>query len=349
MKYLPLLFLIIIGIAGCSSKSKSNRKPVTNIQITPSNNIISHGNDFTINISSRVTKPKIKEIKLFIGNTLAETSNKPEFSVKINSSDFLPGRLTLKTIATNEKEKSGTNYVYITVLSDIQPQQLAYKIEGRLPHNTSYYTQGLEFYDNKLYEGTGNHGESAIYIYNPETQKQFNTFELDDKYFGEGITILNGRLYQLTYKARKGFVYDAGTFEKIDEFSYSSKEGWGLTNDGTHLIMSDGSSNLFFINPDTYKVEKTLQVTFPNGFVNNLNELEYVDGVIYANIWTTQTIAKIDASNGKVLAFIDMSGLLPVTNTSRVDVLNGIAFHKNQNLFYVTGKWWPYMFKVRFE
>jgi glutamine cyclotransferase len=349
MKYLPIIFLIIIGIAGCSSKSNLNRKPVTNIKITPSNNVISHGNDFTVNISSRVTKPKIKEIKLYIGNKLVETSNQPEFSVKISSTEYLPGRITLKTIATNEKDKTGTNYVYVNILSDIEPRQLTYKIEGRLPHNTSYYTQGLEFFDGKMYEGTGNHGESAIYIYNPETQKEFNSFELDDQYFGEGITILNGRLYQLTYKARKGFVYDAVSLEKIDEFSYSSKEGWGLTNDGKHLIMSDGSSNLFFINPDTYKVEKTLQVSFPKGFVQNLNELEYVDGVIYANIWTTQTIAKIDASNGKVLAFIDMKGLLPATNNSRVDVLNGIAYHKKENLFYVTGKWWPYMFKVRFE
>ncbi|MDA3879504.1 MAG: glutaminyl-peptide cyclotransferase [Prolixibacteraceae bacterium] len=349
MKYFPIIILFLIGIAGCSSKSNSNRKPVTNIQISHSNNIISSGNDFTINISSRVTKPKIEKIELYLNNELIETSSDASFSVNISSKNYLPGKHIIKTVATNENNKTGINSVYVNILSDIKPEKISYKIIDRLPHNESYYTQGLEIYNGKIYEGTGNYGESGIFVYNPANGNLYNEYNNENQYFGEGISILNGKLYQLTYKAQKGFVYNVETLEKIDEFSYSNKEGWGLTNDGNYLIMSDGSSQLFFINPNNYKVEKTLYVTHPGGFVNNLNELEYVDGVIYANIWTTQTIAKIDADNGKVLAFIDMSGLLPTTLRSHIDVFNGIAYDKNEDLFYVTGKWWPYLFKVRFK
>lgn len=349
MRYLPILILFLIGIAGCSSKSNSGRKPVTNIQISPSNSIITHGNDFTINISSRVSKPKVKKIDLYINDELVESSSESSFSVQIQSINYLPGKHTIKTIAVNEKEQTGTNYVYVNILSDIKPQQMTYKIIERLPHNTSFYTQGFEFKDEILYEGTGNYGESGIFIYNTDKQTIKKELMLENRYFGEGITILDNKLYQLTYKAQKAFVYNAQTLEKIDEFTYSNKEGWGLTNNGKYLIMSDGSAQLFFINPTNYKVEKTLYVTHPGGIVQNLNELEYVDGIIYANIWTSRTIAKIDATNGKVLAFIDMNGILPLTNNAEVDVFNGIAYHKNENLFYVTGKWWPYIFKVRFE
>ena len=160
---------------------------------------------------------------------------------------------------------------------------------------------------------------------------------------------MNDKIYQLTYKAQKGFVYDVNTFEKIGEFTFASKEGWGLTNNGELLIMSDGTSKISYIDPENFKVVKSIEVSFPDGFVNNLNELEYVDGVIYANIWTSEKIVKFDAETGKVMAFINMNGLLTNFNAQRVDVLNGIAYHPDEQLFYVTGKWWPRVFKVVFE
>ena len=346
---LVLLLTLIIGFTSCSSKSNPDRKPVTNIQITPSNNVITYGNEITINLASRITKPKVVSIALYIDDNLVQSSNKETFSTKINSKHYLPGQHTIRTIAKNSSEKTGTNSISILIVSDIEPEKLSYTISEVLPHDTKNYTEGFEFYNDILYESTGNYGESFVYSYLPENKKIISSLKIDDKYFGEGITILKDKLYQLTYKAQKGFVYNVKTFEKIDEFSFKSKEGWGLTNNGKSLIMSNGTSKIFYINPETFEIEKTIDVTYPKGLLKNINELEYVDGVIYANIWTTQTIVKLEAETGRVLAFIDMSGLLSTINVSDVDVLNGIAYKPNENLFYITGKWWPNMYKVKFK
>lgn len=343
-----IIIVMLIGFIGCSSSSTA-RKPVTNILITPSNNIVVYGNEFTITVQSKIIKPRIEEIEIYINNQLIEKVKSSSATITLNSKDFSTGKHTIKTIAKNEDNKTGINYASFSIFSDIQPKQLTYQLISRLPHNTANYTQGLEFYDNKLYEGTGNYNESYIYVYNPENQKIYNSLKIDVQYFGEGITILNNKLYQLTYKAQKGFVYDAVTLEKLNEFTFASKEGWGLTNDGNHLIMSDGSSSLIYINPENFQIEKKINVCTPTGFVSNINELEYVDGVIYANIWTTQTIVKIEEKTGRVLAFIDMNGLMNNLTNHRIDVFNGIAYEPNEKLFYVTGKWWPYIFKITFE
>ena len=342
------IFIILVGFTACSSKTNTARKPVTNILITPSNKTVVYGNDFTIDVQSRITKPEITEIELYINNILIEKSTFHQFTQTLNSLQFLPGQYSIRTVAKNSKGAIGTNFNTFSIVSDIQPEQLSYRVVEHLAHNTKNYTQGLEFYQGKLYEGTGNHGESYVYCYDPKTGKEFKQLKLDDQYFGEGITILNNRLYQLTYKAKKGFVYDVNTFEKIEEFTFLSKEGWGLTNDGEYLIMSDGSSKVTYINPNTYKVEKTIEVSHPGGFVGSINELEYVDGVIYANVWPGETIVKFESNTGRVLAFIDMRGLLSNFNVGHIDVLNGIAYEPNEKLFYVTGKWWPRMFKVKF-
>jgi len=342
------ILIILIGFTGCSS-STATRKPVTNIQITPSNNTIVYGNEFTITVQSKLNKPRIVEIEIYINNQLVEKVKSSSASITLNSKDFSTGKHTIKTIAKNQDNKIGINYASISIFSDLQPKQLSYHLKGTFTHNTSYYTQGLEFYNNKLYEGTGNYDESFIYVYNPENKKIDQSLKIDVQYFGEGITILNNKLYQLTYKAQKGFVYDVFTLEKISEFSFASKEGWGLTNDGKNLIMSDGSSSLYFIHPENFQIEKKIDVSTPLAFISNINELEYVDGVIYANIWTTQSIVKIEAKTGRVLAFIDMTGLMNNLTNHRIDVLNGIAYEPNEKLFYVTGKWWPSMFKVIFE
>lgn len=343
------LLLIIIGFTNCSSKSKPARKPVTNIQISPSNKVITYGNEFTINLTSRVSKPKVISIDLFIDNQLIETSNNETFSVTLNSKDFLPGQHIIHTVAKNSAEKVGKNYINISIVSDIEPEKLTYKVVKTLRHNTKYFTEGFEFYNDKLFESTGNYGESFIYVYHPEIEKIYTSLKLPDQYFGEGITVLNNKLYQLTYKSHKGFIYDANNFEKLGEFTFNSDEGWGLTNDGKYLIMSDGTSKITYIDPNSFKIVKIITVTYPKGLLKNINELEYVNGVFYANIWTTQTIVKFDAETGRVLAFIDMKGLLDNLPYGKIEVLNGIAYNEKEGLFYITGKWWPYMFKVKFE
>ncbi|MFA9391459.1 MAG: glutaminyl-peptide cyclotransferase [Prolixibacteraceae bacterium] len=342
------LIIIIIGFSGCSS-STTSRKPVTNIQITPSNNVVVYGNEFSIVVQSKIVRPKITELTLYLNNKLIKQSTDPDFSVSINSKEYTTGKYSIKTVAKNEDGKIGVNYSSISIISDITPKKLGYKLHGQLPHNTSYYTEGLEFYKGKLYEGTGNYGESYVTFYKPNSIKNIKSHKNDKQYFGEGITILDEKLYQLTYKSKKGFIYEPETLEKIAEFNFDSKEGWGLTNDGIHLIMSNGSSIISFINPKNFKVEKTIEVSTPTGFVSNINELEYLDGVIYANIWTTQTIAKIEASTGRVLAFINMEGILTNLKNKRIDVMNGIAYEPEQQLFYITGKWWPYLYQVTFE
>lgn len=342
------LFVLIIGFCACSS-STNDRKPVTNILISPSNNGVVFGNEISIQLESKISPSNIETIEVYFNNQLIETLYEPAGNVKIDTKKYTTGRHSIRTIATLKNQKKGINYATVAVVSDIEPIQGSFKLEGSLAHNIEYYTQGFEFYQGKLYEGTGNYGSSFIYVYNPENEKIYQYLKLDDQYFGEGITILNNLLYQITYKEQKGFVYNIENLEKIKEFSFSSKEGWGLTNNGQWLIMSNGTSVLNYIDPENFQVVKTLEVSTSKGFVNNLNELEYVDGNIYANIWTTNTIVKIDEKTGRVLAFFNMDSLLEhLDNQNRVDVFNGIAYHPGEKLFYVTGKWWPKMFKLDF-
>lgn len=342
-----LLFILLTSIFACSSSS--TQKPVTNIQISPSKTAFPIESTFKINISSRYKKPSIKKIDVFINNKLIHTENSHQFSFTIDTKDYLPGKYTIKTIAYNKKGNTGENNISFNVVSDIVPNKMSYKIIETLAHNTKFYTQGFEFYKGILYEGTGNYNKSYIYEYSSDLHTINKQIKLDKQYFGEGITILNDKIYQLSYKSQKGFVYDVNTFALINEFTFESKEGWGLCNDGQHLIMSDGTSQITYLNPNNFKVEKTLHVSSNQGLIKNINELEYVDGVIYANIWTTETIVKFDAQTGKVLSFINMSNLLQPYTNLQVDVLNGIAYNKSENLFYITGKWWPYIFKVQFE
>lgn len=350
MKRLIFIFyIILVGFSACSS-STNQRKPVTNIQISPSNHPVVFGNEFTIELESKIDPSKIESIEIYFNNQLIETLYEPSGKVSIDSKEFSTGKHTIRTVASNKQQKQGINYYTVSIVSDLEPIQGTFQLLGTLPHNTAHYTQGLEFYGDRLYEGTGNYGESYIYAYHPEKQSNVSSVKLDDQYFGEGITIMNGLLFQITYKEQKAFVYDLNTLQKIKEFSFTSKEGWGLCNNDTLLIMSNGSSVLSFINPENFQTLKTIEVSTPKGFVQNINELEYVNGFIYANIWTTNTIVKIEAATGRVLAFYNMDELIHhLDNRHRVDVFNGIAYHHREKVFYVTGKWWPKMFKVRFN
>jgi glutamine cyclotransferase len=348
-RFLISVLTLTVVITGCSSKSNYSRKPVTNIQITPSNKIVVTGNDFSISFHTKLKEGKIKQIELFVDNQLITTTSELDYSVNLNSKNFLPGDHSIRVVALKTDGMSSTNYSSILITSDIKPQSLNFKIVNTYSHNPTYFTEGFEFYKGILFEGTGDYGTSYISSYNPNNGKIISSLKIDNQYFGEGITILNGKMYQLTYKTHIGFIYNVNTFEKEGEFSFSSNEGWGLTNDGKNLIMSDGTSKIHFINPSDFKIIKTIEVCDNNGIIDNINELEYVDGIIYSNIWGKNTILKIDASNGKVLAYINMEGLLPLLNSSNIDVLNGIAYNQVEKTFYVTGKYWPKIFSVHFE
>ncbi len=223
-----------------------------------------------------------------------------------------------------------------------------YEILHTYPHDPGAFTQGLIYHDGFLYESTGLLGQSTLRKVELETGAVIQLHALPDDVFGEGLTLLNRRLYQVTWQSHLGFVYDQHTFKLLQTFEYPT-EGWGLAHDGQRLIMSDGSATLHFLDPETLEETGTLEVTDLDGNpVPRLNELEVIQGQIYANIWPTDRIARIDLHTGQVTAWIDLAGLLDVRNLSQpVDVLNGIAYDTQGDRILVTGKWWPTVFHIR--
>ncbi|HXD76573.1 MAG TPA: glutaminyl-peptide cyclotransferase [Puia sp.] len=239
---------------------------------------------------------------------------------------------------------------------DNSPRALDFTVMKLLPHDTAAFTEGLLFHDGQLYESTGTDSDmpedrkSLFGIVDTTTGKIRPKVELDrKKYFGEGIAFIDGKVYQLTYKTKVGFVYDANTFKKLGEFTFPSTEGWGMTTNGVDLIMSDGTSNISYLTPGTFRLAKTLPVTDNNGPVGNVNELELVGGYIYANQWQTNYILKIDTVSGKVVGRANLDALVTEARNKFAgsDVLNGIAYNPASGLFYVTGKLWPDIYEIR--
>lgn len=232
------------------------------------------------------------------------------------------------------------------------PTVLNYSILAIYPHDTASYTQGLIWENNMLYEGTGLYKVSKLRINELKTGKATKSINLPNDIFGEGITLLNGKIYQLTYQEHTVYVYDAKTFKKEKEFNWPY-EGWGITHNGKQLIVSTGGSNLYFINPETFKVEKTVGVSDNNGYIDSINELEFVNGFVYANRYQTNYILKIDPASGTVVARADLTGILEKNNFPPTDdydrVLNGIAYNAATQSFYITGKKWPALFEVKFN
>lgn len=231
-----------------------------------------------------------------------------------------------------------------------------YSVAKQYPHDTSLFTEGLLVHEGKLYESTGSPSgaqgpKSLVGVLDLATGKLDKKVQLDAaKYFGEGIVFLGGKLYQLTYTTQIGFIYDARTFKQTGTFRFANAEGWGMTTDGKHIIMSDGTSNLTYLSPDSLKPVKTLSVTEDGGPLKQLNELEYIKGFIYANVWMTNVIVKIDPESGKVVGKINLSSLAMQAQARNpgVDVLNGIAYDAVKDKIYVTGKLWPNVFEISF-
>lgn len=222
----------------------------------------------------------------------------------------------------------------------------SYRVVNEFPHDGDAYTQGLVFYDGELYESTGLNAHSTLRRVELETGIVLQIHKLDDKYFGEGITICDDRIIQLTWRAKRGFVYNRKSFEQIGCFSYPT-EGWGITYDGIKLIMSDGSATLYFLDPVTFEETGSIKVTSAGKPLRHLNELEYINGEIFANIYRTDRLARIDPANGKVIAWIDLTDILGEENiTPQTDVLNGIAYDSDTGRLFVTGKKWQKLFEI---
>lgn len=217
------------------------------------------------------------------------------------------------------------------------------EVVATYPHDSGAFTQGLVFSDGRLYEGTGRRGQSTLREVALESGEVLRQHALDSQYFGEGITILGDSIYQLTWQANTGFIYDL-EFKLTGTFLYSG-EGWGITDDGTHLIMSDGTDTLRFLDPETLSLSRRVSVTFRGSPLANINELEYIDGEIWANIWYQDALVRIDPDSGAVVGVIDLSGLWP--EHPRESVLNGIAWDRANDRVFVTGKLWPSLFEIR--
>ncbi len=244
-----------------------------------------------------------------------------------------------------KEEQTATSSFYLRAPE--APVVYRYEVVARYPHSPASYTQGLVWHGNRLYEGTGLNGKSAIMEIDLKSGRDIKKTALGQEFFGEGITTEGARLYQITWQNRKGFIYSLPDLKKTGDFSYPT-EGWGLTGCNGNLVMSDGTNRLYFLDKTGFANQKTLEVWDHKNPVEYLNELEYAGGLIWANKYQTDTLAAINPSDGRVAGYLDLRGILPESDrTGEEDVLNGIAYRADEDLFYVTGKNWPYLFAIR--
>lgn len=244
----------------------------------------------------------------------------------------------------SDKSKPNNNN---TQPQPVAAEQLGYEVVNRYHHDSKAFLQGLIWHNGYFYESTGRYGESTLRKVEAETGNVLKKIDLPSDIFGEGLALAGNRLIQITWKTKKGFVYNLETFEKIQEFTYDT-EGWGITYDGKDLIMSDGSDTLFFLDPQNFKVTRTLKVTMNKESVYQLNELEYIEGEIWSNVWQQDLILRINPATGHVTSFFNMRDLLPANlRTGQEDVLNGIAYDAKGKRIFVSGKLWPYVFEIK--
>lgn len=327
-----LFFLFFVD---CGDKSLANK---TRFSINVNSNTIAIGD--TLQLSLKNPKNlKIQNAHYFLDNVKID-------SVYIFKSGKL-GAKTLKAIINIDNEEIEVTKT-VEFLNNTQPDIYTYEIINTYPHDITSYTQGLEFHNGKLYESTGQYGESKLREINYTNGDVSKNLNLDKSFFGEGLTILNNDIYQLTWKSGLGFIYNLESFEKKGSFKYGkSKEGWGLCNNGELLFKSDGTERIWTLNPDTLIEEDYIQVFTDKGKIPSLNELEWINGKIYANIYQRNGVAIINPENGAVDGVIDFSPLRNlVTKHQGLDVLNGIAYNPETKTIFVTGKRWDKLFEV---
>jgi glutamine cyclotransferase len=235
----------------------------------------------------------------------------------------------------------------IELISNVQPKLLKYKIVNTFPHDITSFTEGLEFYKDTLYESTGQNGASYLRKYDYKTGKVYKQVDLEAKYFGEGITFVNGKLFQLTWQEKTGFIYDANTLKLEKTFTYDKDiEGWGMTNDGKYIYQTDKTEKIWKMDPNTQKMIDYINVYYGELKIKAINELEWINGKIYTNVWQKDAIAVVNPNNGAVEGILDMSGLRKLINVTPEDYLNGIAYNPKTKTIFVTGKNWDKMFEI---
>ena len=329
-----IVFLVLLLVFNCNSDKSGGFK----IQIDSSSSSIYLGDEISLKITSSNNKA-IDSINYFLNN------NKVDNPIKLNSNKV--GENFAKVDIYSNGKKISLNKKF-DIYSNIKPELMTYEIIDEFSHDEKAYTQGLEIYENFLFESTGLNGKSSLRKINFNTGEIINMINLEYEYFGEGLTVLNDKIYQLTWKNKIGFIYDL-ELNNIGTFNYeNSKEGWGLCNDGNYIYKSDGTSKIWRLDPNTLEEIDFIDIMTDKSRIKNINELEYIDGKIYANTYqqNRDVVIVINPSNGIVENVIDFSGLRDkVLQTPDLDVMNGIAF--NNGKLFVTGKNWDKVFEVK--
>lgn len=336
LKYLLIIFLSAFAISCGSNNGK--KKDDFLIKTNAEKGNISNNETLTLSLINK----KKHEI-----DSVIFTLDNEKINENTDLSSFKLGKQTIEaTIHFNGEVENIT--APITILNSVSPKIYKYKIVNEYPHDITSYTQGLEFHNGYLYESTGQYKESKLRKLDYKTGEIIKNIDLADEYFGEGLTILNNKVYQLTWKRGTGFVYDVDTLEKLSSFKYgNSKEGWGLCHHDNTIYKSDGSEKIWLLNSETLVEEDYIQVCTNKGKITQINEMEWIDGKIYANRYQKNGVAIINPDNGGVIGVIDFSPLKElVTQHKKLDVLNGIAYNPETKTIFVTGKRWDKLFEV---
>lgn len=314
-----------------------------------SNEYASPGNPLSIILKTNTDTIIADSIKILFEGEVIKQQQLKYTDVEIMVPETDPGISSVRILLALENGKTETHTLNLRITSDIIPDNYRYRVKKTYPHDKGAYTQGLEYENGFLYEGTGNYGESSLRKVELSSGEILKYRNLSSDLFGEGITHINNRIYQITYHAQVGFVYDEDNFELLRKIYYQIREGWGLTNNGEHILMSDGSNTIYYMDTTYFSVVKQIEVYDNEKEISLLNELELINGILYANRYTTNEIVMIDPETGKLLGRIDMTGILADADRHpSIDYFNGIAYDQGNNRIFVTGKYWPKLYEVEF-
>ncbi len=360
--YPLLLSFALVAIISCSGSSGSRKAPggsdsqaaadadprpakrLIEVLAPADNASFSCTGTVVFSVAHAAGQVAVDSVQLWVGSRLAGTFTTLPASTELEMNGD-PGRISIRAVAFSPVSKPQTVTLFVNLLSDIIPVTYRYRIVKSYPHDRRAYTQGLVYENGFFYEGTGQQGESSLRKVEPATGKVVSQVNLDGSLFGEGVALLGDRIYQLTWTSKVGFVYEKESLKQINRIYYQT-QGWGLTTSGDSLVMSDGTNVIWFLDAD-FNVLSSVDVWDNKGLVDNLNELEMIDGELWANIWQTDRIARIDPATGKVLGYVELGNLLPrEERTPETDVLNGIAWDPEGRRLFVTGKYWPRLYEI---
>ncbi|WP_170106673.1 glutaminyl-peptide cyclotransferase [Christiangramia gaetbulicola] len=341
---LLLLFILNFLIFSCGSNN-GNKKSDFSLQINENKSEFKLNDELKASILNTKNK-SIDSVSFFFNDQYLNSSKDGNFNLNLDKVRL--GNQLLKAIVYSE-ESADTLTRSIQILNTKAPVLYTYEVINSYPHDITSYTQGLEFHGDTLYESIGQYGKSKLRKVDLESGEVLKEIELDEQYFAEGITILGDKLYQLTWQEGEGFIYDLDSFEKTGTFGYNqSEEGWGLCNNGQKIFKSDGTEKIWILDPETLAEKSYIQPTTHKSVSTKFNELEWVNGKIYANTYQKDGVAIINPENGAIEGIINFSDLRnKVTQHNKLDVLNGIAYNPETDKLYVTGKNWDKIFEVK--